>query len=125
MAPRQRHISQPSLQDDISPVVGTSGAPITVHIDDDDDNDTMNDDSSDDKRISKPLLIAGTKHGTTLVDPTTPTTPIYPTDESSYGTNAAELSRDRHDIFNIVALVSILSDTLVSSSHHDSAGKGS
>lgn len=117
MAPRQRHITQPSLQDDISPslvVVGTSGAPVTVHIDDDDDNDTMNDDSNDDARISKPLLIAGTKHGTTLVDTTTtPTTPIYPTDESSYSISTAELSRDRHDIFNIVALVSLLSDALV------------
>ena len=117
MAPRQRHITQPSLQDDISPslvVVGTSGAPVTVHIDDDDDNDTMNDDSNDDARISKPLLIADTKHGTTLVDTTTTTTtPIYPTDESSYTISAAELSRDRHDIFNIVALVSLLIDALV------------
>ena len=119
MAPRQRHITQPSMQDDSSPslvVVGTSGAPvISMQIDDDDDyddNDTMmNDDICiDDKRCigSKPLLIAGTKHGTTLIDTTTTTPVIYATsDESSYST--AELSRDRHDIFNIVALVSLFS----------------
>ena len=114
MAPRQRHITQPSLQDDISPslvVVGTSGAPVSsVLIDDDYDNDTMNDDSSSTSRISKPLLIVGTKHGTTLVDTTT--TPAYPNDESTYTANAAELSRDRHDIFNIIALVSFLKDPL-------------
>jgi hypothetical protein len=109
MAPRQRHLTQPSHQDDISPslvVVGASGAPVTVHIDDDDDNDTMNHDS--DKHSSKPLLIVGTKHGASLVETTTTTTtPIYPIDEPSYNTNTSELSRDRHDIFNIVALVSL------------------
>lgn len=104
-------MTQPSLQDDISPsLVGASGAPVTVLIDDDDDDsDIMNHDSENDKRSSKPLLIAGTKHGASLVDTTTTTTaPIYPNDESLYNTNTTESLRDRHDIFNIVALVSCI-----------------
>lgn len=109
MAPRQRHTTQPSLQDDITAsLVGTSGAPVTAIMDDDDDdNDTMNDDS--DKRMSKPLLIVGTKHGASLVETTIP---VYPNDEPAYNTNTVELSRDRHDIFNIVALVSFLRNVL-------------
>lgn len=101
-------MTQPSLQDDISPsLVGASGAPVTVLIDDDDDDsDIMNHDSENDKRSSKPLLIAGTKHGASLVDTTT--APIYPNDESLYNTNTTESLRDRHDIFNIVALVSCI-----------------
>ena len=110
MAPRQRHMTQPSLQDDITTsLAGTSGAPVTAIMDDDDDdNDTMND---DDKRMSKPLLIVGTKHGASLVETTTP---VYPNDEpAANNINTAELSRDRHDLFNIVALVSFLRRMLV------------
>ena len=110
MAPRQRHLTQPSLQDDITTsLAGTSGAPVTAIMDDDDDdNDTMND---DDKRMSKPLLIVGTKHGASLVETTTP---VYPNDEpAAYNNNTAELSRDRHDLFNIVALVRFLRRMLV------------
>ena len=118
MAPRQRHLTQPSLQDDISPslvIVGASGAPVVsvlIDDDDDDDNDMMNHHESDnDKHSSKPLLIVGTKHGVSLVDTTTP---MYPnSDESSYNTNITEILRDRHDIFNIFALVRFKGDSVV------------
>jgi hypothetical protein len=111
MAPRQRHLTtQPSLQDDISPplvVVGSSGAPVTVHVDD--DNDTLSHDGDNDKHICNPLLIVGNQHRVSLVETTTSTTntPIYPNEESSYNTSSTERLRDRHDIFNIIALVSL------------------
>jgi hypothetical protein len=125
MAPRQRMITPQPSQDEISSsssslVDGTTGRTISrvstaamVHagvrdnhtaISDDDD-----DDDDDDAIRSKPLLISATSglngHGTV---PSTLCATVNSSSSSSSSTDDSfkiEIARDRHDIFNIVALV--------------------
>jgi hypothetical protein len=116
MAPRQRHLTQPS-QDDmsvstVSPslVISTSGPlrTTTTLILDDDDDDVHDDtdrtkillDGNDEMISTKPLLLVGSHKNKN--NRTTVPTPIRP----SVCQDNIEIARDRHDIFNIIALVS-------------------
>jgi hypothetical protein len=95
MAPRQRHIMQQPSQDEMSAslVIDTTSE---ATLSDDDDVDDMTIDHNAINK-SKPFVTGEIK---SLIE--TPAHQTYNADES-YA--KAELARDRHDIFNVVALV--------------------
>ena len=111
MAPRQRFTPQPS-QDEITSLVGQGSTTITMHhtIEEvvvDDATLSLSDDEDNDDINSKPLLITSSS-SSHVVDHTSSNVNIqqhrtYGTCKDDYFT--IELARDRHDIFNIVALV--------------------
>jgi hypothetical protein len=122
MAPRQRMITPQPSQDEISSsssslVDGTTGRTISrvstaamVHAGVRDNHTAISDDDDDDDDAirSKPLLISATSglngHGTV---PSTMCATVNSSSSSSSTDDSfkIEIARDRHDIFNIVALV--------------------
>jgi hypothetical protein len=124
MAPRQRMITPQPSQDEISSsssslVDGTTGRTMSrvstaamVHVGVRDNNTAISDDDDDDDDDairSKPLLITATSglngHGTTLCATVNSSSSSSSSSSSTDDSFKIEIARDRHDIFNIVALV--------------------